>query len=138
LVKRMRRLQQFLFAEVGRHKVQTNWELLRIFATGQAQRRNAREVGRNGEDVIKIHLQRVGSLLAQLKRGRNRYGARDEIHLLESAIEILLDESAHLAGAMVVGFGVARGKRERAQNDPAFDLRTETRAYFLVEAHEIA
>ena len=74
----------------------------------QRQSRDAGEVGGHGEDVLQVHLQRVGRLLAEPERGRGRGGHGHDVALAERALEVAPDQRPHLLRAQVVGVVVAR------------------------------
>ena len=104
-------------------------------AAGERQAGEAGQVRGHGEDVGQVHLQRVAGLLAEAegRAGRRRRG--DSVAGLERGLEVAPDERAHLLGAEVVGVVVARRERERAEDDPALDLRPEAEvARLAVEA----
>ncbi len=126
-------LEQGGFLEVGRQELQADGQALLVEAAGQAEAGDAGQAGGQGEDVLQVHGQGVVHVLAQAEGGGGGGGGGDEIHLLEGALEVLLDQGADLLGLVVVGVVVAGGQGVGAEHDAALDLGAELLATRVVE-----
>ena len=80
------------------------------------------QVDCQGVNIFQVHGHRVIGLGAQ-GEGRPRCGGSgDDVDLLETVHEILLDQAAHLLGLLVIGIVVARRQGIGADQDAALDL----------------
>ena len=86
-------LEQGLFAEVWGHELQPDGQAVRK-AAGERDRRDAGHVGGDGQDVVKLHCQRVGDL-AELEGDRGSGRGDDGVVLFESKVKIAFDEGAN-------------------------------------------
>src|SRR5262249_34432533 len=98
------REQRFL-VEGPPDQLQRQWQSLRVLAGRQGDSRQARHVHRHGEDVVQIHLDRIGAaLLAEPEGGRRRGRRQNRVDAPgEAVLEILLDQRSDLLRAQVIG-----------------------------------
>src|SRR2546426_3300265 len=69
---------------------------------GEGERGRTGERGRDREDVVQVHRERVVHLLAELEGGRRRRREEDRVDARERVVEILPDQRAHLHGAEII------------------------------------
>ena len=96
---------------------------------GNGNARKPRHVDGDGEDIVEIHLHRVGVhfLIGDAEGCRRGCRRQDGVDTLsEGILEILLDQRAHLLGLEVVGIVIACRQHIGADHDAALDLGTET------------
>src|ERR1035441_5439525 len=119
--------QDRLLAERFAQKLQADWQAW--LSPGKAARHHqpadARQVAGDGENIHKVHLQRVLGLRADLEGGSGRGRANDGIHLLERLQEVVADQGADLLGAEVIGVVVAAAKDIGAQDNAPLHFRAE-------------
>ena len=99
----------------------------------KSQPRHARQVGRQGKHILQVHGQRVIAMLADAKGGAGSHRRGDHVHLLEGALEIGLDQGAHLLRLAVIGIVIAGGEGVGAQHDAPLDLRAKALAAGVAE-----
>ena len=110
---------------------------------GQAGRhRDARQPGqihRHGEDVLQIHLDRIGGLGAHAEGRAGRGRGQQHVALLEGLLEVALDQGAQLLGAGVIGVVIARRQHIGADQDAALHFGAEALApAFLIQIGDVA
>src|SRR6266702_7964275 len=99
--------------------------LRRVQAAGQRDPGQRRQVAGHGEDVGEVHGERVGHLLAEPERDRGRHRSRDDVAVLEGALEVPPEQGADLLRPQVISVVVAGGERIGAEHDAALRLRAE-------------
>ena len=97
-------------------------------AARHRDRRQAGQVGADGEDVRQIHLQRIVDALAEPERRRRARRHRDHVDRGEGRVVVAADQRAHLLRLQVVGVVVAGAQHVGAEHDPPLDLGAEPRA----------
>ena len=100
-------------------------------------RRQAGEIGRNGEDVVHVHFEWI-ALLADREGGPRRGRRQQRVDPLEGAGEIARDQGPHLLRLAVVGVVIAGRQYIGADQDAPAHLGAEAggagRFVHLVEA----
>src|SRR5437764_6659026 len=112
------------FGEEVAQQLQADGETL-AEASGNGDAAYARQVCRDGEHVLQVHLVGVG-YLTQLEGYRGRGRADQHIEAFKGAGEVLRNQRAHLLRAFVIGVVVAGRERVGAQHDTPLDLLAET------------
>ena len=124
LLERVGGVEHAVLAERGAGDLQADGQPVGE-AAGDRDRGDAGERHGHGAEVVEVHGERVGGLLAQLERDGGRGGSDDQVDLREGGAEVLGDLRAHALGAAVVGVVVAGGERVGAEHDAALDLCAE-------------
>ena len=83
------------------------------------------QVHRHREDVVQIHRDRIGGLLADAEGRARRRRRQQHVALLERLVEIALDQRAHLLRPGVIGVVIAGRQHIGADQDAALHLRAE-------------
>ena len=122
LLKGMRQPEKGRLFKMSAHQLHADRQVLRVKPDRESQPRHARQVGRQGEDILKVHGQRVIAVLADLEGGGGRHRRGDRIHRGEGRIEICPDQGAHFLRLPVIGVVIAGRKRVGAQHDAPLDL----------------
>src|ERR1700730_10993805 len=112
------------FGEEVAQQLQADRETL-AEASGNGDAADARQVCRDGEHVLQVHLVRVG-YLTQLEGYRGRGRADQHIEAFKGAGEVLRNQRAYFLRAFVIGVVVAGGERVGAKHDTPLDLLAET------------
>src|SRR5271157_3103342 len=79
-------------------------------AARHGNRRNAREVDGHCIHVRHVHGQGILSVLADLECREGHRGGREHVHVLERALEVLLDERPYPEGLKVISAIIAFGQ----------------------------
>ena len=92
---------------------------------GHRKPRQARQVHRHGENVVQIHGDRIGGLLAHAEGRARGGGGQQHVAAFEGLVEIALDQGAQLLGAGVIGVVIARRQNIGADQDAALHFGAE-------------
>src|SRR5262249_27551726 len=116
---------------------QLNSDRQRLLTAGETARqtdaRQPRDVARDGEDVGKVHAQRVAGLFADLERGDGAGGREDDIALLKGPVEGALDQGADLERADVEAGAVSLREVVRPDHNAPLHLLAEPLRAALAE-----
>ncbi len=116
--------EQRLFIKRPADQLQAERQSLRVLARGYRNARQPRHVHGDGEDVVQIHLDRIGAtFLADAKRRRRRRRCQHRVHALgETILEVFLDQGAHLLRPQIISIVIAGRKHIGADHDAAANL----------------
>jgi len=92
----MRSSKEHLLLEMPAHKLHADGQILVVEADRKSQAGHASQVGGQGENIFQVHGERIVTVLADLESGGGRYRSGNQVNILECALEIALDQSAHL------------------------------------------
>ena len=121
----MRKVQHLLFCEVRPNQLQTGGQASNAAAWNRDARHTG-EVYRYRIDVIQIHLHRVIYFLADLKCRSRRSRASQNIDLLETTLQIIINQLPDFLGLQVIGIVVTGRQHVGACHDAPLNLITET------------
>src|SRR6266545_6762902 len=119
--------EQRLLVERTADQLQAKRQALRVLAGGHGDARQSRHVHRHRKNVVEVHLDRIGALLADAERRRWRRRSQDRADTLgEAILKILLDQGADFLRAQIIGVVIAGGKHIGADHDAAADFVAKT------------
>src|SRR5437867_2589234 len=101
--------EQRLLVEWTADQLQAERQALRVLAGRHGDARQARHVHRHRENIVEVHLDRIGAALFADAEGRRRRRRRQDRAdaLGEAILKILLDQGADFLRAQVIGVVIA-------------------------------
>src|SRR3989344_5100812 len=121
--------EQRFFSTPLRNNLESHGQLFPVALHGAPRHRYRRytcKVHRHCKNIFEVQRHGVVIFLPEFKRGRRRRRHNNCINKFECFRKIRADEFAYRASLAVICIGIARGEHERADEDAAACLRTES------------